>query len=80
MSILDECTAKHQRDVIGESYILLTNSKRLEEDSETAVLNVSSAHQMSQFEKALSKVGITNYHHLTLEELHNNQNIIDILR
>ena len=57
-----------------------TNSKRLEEDSEAAVLNVSSAHQMSQFEKALSKVGITNYHHLTLEELHNNQNIIDILR
>ena len=80
MSILDECTANQHRDVVQESYILLTNSKRLEEESEAAVLNVSSAHQMSQFEKALSKVGITNYHHLTLEELHNNQNIIDILR
>ena len=80
MSILDECSAKTQRDVIEESYILLTNSKRLEDNSEAAELNVSSAHQMSQFEKALSKVGITNYHHLTLEELHNNQNIINILR
>ena len=81
MSIVDECRLQkeREREAIDQSYILLTNSKKVDEDSR-AILKVSSAHQMSQFEKALSKVGITNYHHLTLEELHNHQNIIDILR
>ena len=81
MSIVDECRLQQEREreAIDQSYILLTNSKKVDEDSR-AILKVSSAHQMSQFEKALSKVGITNYHHLTVEELRDNENIIDVLR
>ena len=33
-----------------------------------------------QFEKALSKVGITKYHHLTGEEVRNTRDIVDMLR
>ena len=68
-----------QREAIDRSYILLTNSQ-LEHRERPAVLGVSSAHQMSQFEKALKKVGITKYHHLRLEELYDSDNIIDVLR
>ena len=78
---MDECRLQQEREreAVDQSYILLTNSKKVDEDSR-AILKVSSAHQMSQFEKALSKVGITNYHHLTVEELRDNEKIIDVLR
>ena len=78
---MDECRLQQEREreAIDQSYILLTNSKKVDEDSR-AILKVSSAHQMSQFEKALSKVGITNYHHLTVEELRDDEKIIDVLR
>ena len=33
-----------------------------------------------QFEKALSKVGITKYHHLTVEEIRNTRDIVAMLR
>ena len=33
-----------------------------------------------QFEKALSKVGITKYHHLTGEEVRNTRDIVAMLR
>ena len=52
----------------------------MEHQQRPAVLSVSSAHQMSQFEKALKKVGINKYYHLRLEELYDNENIIDVLR
>ena len=32
-----------------------------------------------QFEKALGKVGITKYHHLTIEEITNNDDVVDVL-
>ena len=80
LAILDECEAAQQREAIDQSYILLTNSQVEVERYRPAVLGVSSAHQMSQFEKALKKVGINKYHHLRLEELYNNDNIIDVLR
>ena len=78
---MDECRLQQEREreAIDQSYILLTNSKKVDEDSR-AILKVSSAHQMSQFEKALKKVGIRKYHHLRLEELYSHDNIIDVLR
>ena len=79
MSVLDECSVPQQREAIDQSYILLTNSQ-VEQEVRPAVLSVSSAHQMSQFDSALKKVGITKYHHLRLEEITNNHNIIDLLR
>ena len=79
MAILDECRVGQQREEMDQSYILLTNSQ-MELDHRPEVLSVSSAHQMSQFEKALKKVGINKYHHLKLEELYSHDNIIDILR
>ena len=79
LSILDECRAGQQREEIDQSYILLTNSQ-VEHQHRPAVLSVSSSHQMSQFDSALKKVGITKYHHLSLEDLYNNDNIIDVLR
>ena len=33
-----------------------------------------------QFEKALSKVGITKYHHLTVDEVRNTRDIMTMLR
>ena len=33
-----------------------------------------------QFEKALSKVGITKYHHLTVDEIRNTRDIVAMLR
>ena len=77
--MLDECNVAQQRKAVDESYILLTNSQ-VELQHRPAVLSVSSAHQMSQFEKALKKVGIKKYHHLGLEELYSHDNIIDVLR
>ena len=79
LAIMDECAVAQQREAVDQSYILLTNSQ-LEQQYRPAVLGVSSTHQMSQFEKALKKVGINKYHHLRLEELYNNDNIIDVLR
>ena len=76
---MDECSVPQQREMMEQSYILLTNSQ-VELDQRPAVLSVSSAHQMSQFEKALKKVGIKKYHHLRLEELYSHDNIIDVLR
>ena len=76
---MDECSVPQQREMMEQSYILLTNSQ-VELDHRPAVLSVSSAHQMSQFEKALKKVGIKKYHHLRLEELYSHDNIIDVLR
>ena len=53
--------------------------QNIKSDIEGTILNVSSAHQMSQFEKALSKVGITKYHHLTVDEIRNHDDIVDVL-
>ena len=79
MAILDECRVGQQREEMDQSYILLTNSQ-VEQQYRPAVLSVSSSHQMSQFDSALKKVGITKYHHLRLEDLYDNENIIDVLR
>ena len=79
LSVLDECRVAQEREEIDQSYILLTNSQ-VEHHHRPAVLSVSSSHQMSQFDSALKKVGITKYHHLRLEEITNNDNIIDVLR
>ena len=40
----------------------------------------TSTNICQQFEKALSKVGITKYHHLTGEEVRNTRDIVDMLR
>ena len=76
---MDECDVRRNKESLDNNYILLTNSHMVE-DRAGAILNVSTAHQMSQFEKALKKVGINKYHHLKLEELYSHDNIIDILR
>ena len=96
LSIVDECDVKLDKESINKSYILLTNSKDVDEATTGAILNVSNAYQMSQvksscsfvdwfetssfqFEKALGKVGITKYHHLTIEEILDNDDVVDIL-
>ena len=75
---MDECDVRRNKESLDNNYILLTNSHMVE-DRAGAILNVSTAHQMSQFEKALSKVGITKYHHLTVEEIRDNHDIVEAL-
>ena len=79
LTIVDECDKSIAKETIKDNFILLTNSKVDMEDS-GAVLNVSTAHKMSQFERALRKVGITRYHHLTEQDIMDNDDILDVLR
>ena len=48
LSIVDECDVTSDRESINKSYILLTNSKDVDEATTGAILNVSNAYQMSQ--------------------------------
>lgn len=79
LTIVDECDRSNVKEAVKDSYILLTNSQVDMADS-GAVLNVSTAHKMSQFERALRKVGITKYHHLTERDIIDNDDILDVLR
>ena len=46
---MDECNVRGNEETLHSNYILLTNSHMVE-DQAGAILNVSTAHQMSQVE------------------------------
>ena len=78
LNIVDECDRSLVKEAVHDNYILLTNSEAEMEDT-GAVLNVTSAHKMSQFQRALRKVGITKYHHLTERDIVEEKDIMDVL-
>ena len=68
--------------MIVEKYFIVSLNILIQFENNDQCKNyiIASTSICCQFEKALSKVGITKYHHLTGEEVRNTQDIVAMLR